>query len=82
LTIALSITGGARTDRGVAVGDSAAEVVRHYPRAAAINSRANDPLQIFALTVSSNGRKRLWFELDHKGGHVISIEVPGIQACE
>jgi hypothetical protein len=78
---AVSITSGARTARGVRVGDSARRVVARYPGAHKQYAAPGDPLQLSALVVRT-GSKSMWFVLDHAGGHVRSIDIPVPQTCE
>lgn len=80
--VALSITGGARTSRGVTIGTSAANVRHAYPGARVENSGPPNPIQFNAIVVSRAGRDRIWFFLDRRGGRVRSIDLPSAQFCE
>ncbi len=80
--VSLSITGGAATDRQVTIGTTAAKVRRAYPKARLQNSRAGDPIEIYAIVVARARRDRIWFVLDRPGGRVQSIHIPGPEFCE
>ena len=80
--VSLSVTGGARTTRGVTVGTTAARVRRAYPRARVEHSPAPNPLQFDAIVVTRADQDRIWFMLDRKDGRVQSIDVPGPEFCE
>ncbi len=79
---ALSVRAGAVTDHGIAIGSSAADVLRAYPNAHVKNSARSNPIHFSAVVVKRDGRYRIWFMLDHRGGHVRSFEVPLPQICE
>jgi hypothetical protein len=79
---AVSVRAGAVTDRGIAIGSSAADVLRAYPNAHVKNSARSNPVRFNAVVVKRGGRYRIWFMLDHRGGHVRSFEVPLLQICE
>jgi hypothetical protein len=78
--IALEITAGAVTDRGIAIGSSAASVLRAYPGAIVQNS--TEPLTFNAIAFSRAGKSIIWFFLDRAGGHVRSFALPQPQFCE
>ena len=80
--VALSITEGAVTKRKIGIGSTAASVRKAYPSAKVNDSPAPNPLQFSALVVSRAGHDRIWFMLDHKGGRVVSIEIPSPQFCD
>ena len=80
--VSLVVTGGAATDRQVTIGTTAAKVRRAYPKARLQNSRAGDPIEIYAIVVARARRDRIWFVLDRPGGRVQSIHIPGPEFCE
>jgi hypothetical protein len=79
---ALSIRAGAVTDHGIAIGSSTGQVLRAYPNARVRNSAPSSPIQFNAVVVKRAGKPRIWFMLDHRGGHVRSFEAPQPQICE
>jgi hypothetical protein len=79
---AISITGGAKTDRGVGVGDRASKVRRAYPSATVQDAPPGDPLQLHAITVAEHGKTVLWLELGRAGGRVTEIDIPSLETCE
>jgi hypothetical protein len=80
--VALQITAGAVTDRGIRIGDPAAKVRRAYPEARVSNSLPPEPLQWAALIVTRAGRDRMWLLLDKPGGVLKDFELPAPQFCE
>jgi hypothetical protein len=78
--VALWVTRGAATDRGIAIGATAAAVRRAYPGAVAQDSE--QPLRYHALTVRRNGKDRIWFMLDRRNGRVTAFALPAPQFCE
>jgi len=80
--VALSITGGAVTNRGVAIGSSAAAVKHAYPTAKVQDSPPPNALVFYALAVQKGNKDLLWFLLDHHGGKVELFDVPVPQFCD
>jgi hypothetical protein len=53
-----------------------------YPTARIVDSPPPNPLVYSAIVLRASGHDRIWFMLDHRGGHVTSIELPAPQFCE
>jgi len=78
----LSVRAGAVTSRGIAIGSPGRQALHAYANAHIKNSAPSNPVKFNAIVVKRDGRYRLWFLLDRRGGNVRSFEVPYPQICE
>ena len=78
---ALVVTAGARTDRGVKIGDTGASVLKAYPGSKPLN-QSTSGIVIHAIVVKRAGVDRIWFMLNRKAGTVRQFALPTAQICE
>lgn len=76
----ITITGGA-TARGVAVGDTTADIKAAYPKATEDHS-TDDTFGVTLVNVPKSDGGKIMFAVDTGTGKIVQIGVPGIGFCE